>query len=157
MGQLGPELGGDLHREELQTPDHPVAHVLLRVGLELGQAFARLGSRVTVVEMLPRVLPREDANTAEVVARSLQADGIELRTALQVVRVERGAGGKRVLCRPAGQPDAPEQAIEVDEILVAVGRRANLEGLGLEAVGVATEVGFGHRQRGAVPAPGRLT
>ena len=111
------------------------------IGLELGQAFARLGSRVTVVEMLPRILPREDADAAEVVARSLRADGIDLRTGRQAVRVERGPAGKRVLCRPAGQADAPEEAIEVDEILVAVGRRASLEGLGLEALGVATERG----------------
>jgi pyruvate/2-oxoglutarate dehydrogenase complex dihydrolipoamide dehydrogenase (E3) component len=118
------------------------------IGLELGQAFARLGSQVTVVEMLPRVLPREDADAAAVVVAALEADGIALRTGRQAVRVEHGAGGKRVICRPAptapGAPapaQGPEEAIEVDEILVAVGRRATLSELGLEAVGVRTEHG----------------
>jgi len=111
------------------------------IGLELGQAFARLGSQVSVVEMLPRILPREDADAAAVVAQSLEADGIALRTGLQAVRVEQGPSGKRVVCRPHGDAAAPEQVLEVDEILVAVGRRAQHEGLGLEAVGVATERG----------------
>jgi pyruvate/2-oxoglutarate dehydrogenase complex dihydrolipoamide dehydrogenase (E3) component len=111
------------------------------IGLELGQAFARLGTQVTVVEMLPRILPREDADAAAVVAESLRADGVTLRTGMQAVRVEGGPGGKSVLCRPTGQEGAPEEVIEVDEILVAVGRRAALEGLGLERVGVATERG----------------
>ncbi|HKI98732.1 MAG TPA: mercuric reductase [bacterium] len=111
------------------------------IGIELSQAFARLGSQVTVVEMLPRILPREDADAAEVVARALTADGVALRTGMQAVRVERGAAGKHVVCRPSGQSEAPEEAIEVDEILVAVGRRAPLEGLGLEEVGVVTDHG----------------
>jgi pyruvate/2-oxoglutarate dehydrogenase complex dihydrolipoamide dehydrogenase (E3) component len=111
------------------------------IGVELSQAFARLGSQVTVVEMLPRILPREDADAAEVVAQSLRADGIALHTGLQAVRVERSGGAKRVVCRPAGQADAPEQTLEVDEILVAVGRRAQLSDLGLEALGVRSEHG----------------
>jgi pyruvate/2-oxoglutarate dehydrogenase complex dihydrolipoamide dehydrogenase (E3) component len=111
------------------------------IGLELGQAFARLGAQVTVIEMLPRVLPREDADAAEVVARALEGDGIALRTGMQAVRVERGAGGKRVVCRPAGGTAGPEQTVEADEILVAVGRRARIAGLGLETLGVASEGG----------------
>jgi pyruvate/2-oxoglutarate dehydrogenase complex dihydrolipoamide dehydrogenase (E3) component len=125
------------------------------IGLELGQAFARLGSQVSVVEMLPRILPREDADAAEVVAAALRADGVALLTGRQAVRVERSAGGRRVLCRPSGQAAAPEEALEVDEILVAVGRRAGLEGLGLEALGVATEHGrirVDSRMRTSVPS-----
>ena len=111
------------------------------IGLELGQAFARLGAQVTVVEMLPRILPREDADAAAVVAQALAADGIALRTGTQAVRVEGGPGARRVICRASGDAAAPEEALEVDEILVAVGRRGTLEGLGLEALGVATAQG----------------
>lgn len=112
------------------------------IGVELGQAFARLGSQVTVVEMLPRLLPREDADAAEVVVRSLEADGMRLGTGLQAVRVEAGPNGKRVTCRPSHDAGAPEQTFEADELLVAVGRRAHLRDLGLEQVGVATEQGL---------------
>jgi len=111
------------------------------IGLELGQAFARLGSEVTVVEMLPRILPREDPDAAQVLAESLTRDGIAILTGHQAVRVEGGSAGKRLVCRPAGQPaeggGAPaETVVEVDEILVAVGRRAHVTGLGLEELGV---------------------
>jgi pyruvate/2-oxoglutarate dehydrogenase complex dihydrolipoamide dehydrogenase (E3) component len=105
------------------------------LGCELGQAFARFGSKVTILETNPRILTRDDADAAALVAVSLGRDGVEVLygTRLQSVRV---AEGKRHLQleTPAGP-----RALKVDAILVAAGRTRNLEGLNLAAAGVADD------------------
>lgn len=104
------------------------------IGVELGQAFARLGSRVTLVEQTGAILAREDAEVAALLRAQLEAEGLAIHTAATVQRVRRSGGGKIMECRRA---DSGESfAIEADEILVATGRRPNVEGLGLEAAGV---------------------
>ncbi|MCH8888253.1 MAG: FAD-dependent oxidoreductase [SAR324 cluster bacterium] len=141
------------------------------IGVELSQAFARLGSQVTLVEMLPRILQREDADAAELVAKSLERDGVEILTSTRVIRVEGGPGEKSILCQPSAGAggggangatdagangatgagandatdagaDAPSRTVKADEILVAAGRRANLADLGLEAAGIRTGGGL---------------
>ncbi|MBX3637014.1 MAG: FAD-dependent oxidoreductase, partial [Rubrivivax sp.] len=102
------------------------------VGCELAQAFAQLGSAVTQVEMAPRVLLREDPEVAELVASSLRADGVQLLTGHQAVRVERRDGEKRLVARHG---DA-EVAIPFDELLCAVGRSPRVSGYGLEELGI---------------------
>lgn len=103
------------------------------VGCELAQAFARFGSMVTQVEMAPRLLPREDANAAALVTGQLQADGVHVATAHEALRVEADAsGGGRLVCRH----DGSEVAFEFDALLLALGRSANVEGFGLEQLGV---------------------
>ena len=105
------------------------------IGCELGQAFARLGSQVTLVEM-ERLLPREDADAAQVVAESMARDGMTLHPQTLVAAVEHTPAGKRLRLEPRGdQGHAGE--VEVDEILVAAGRRLNLDDLGLEVAGVS--------------------
>jgi len=106
------------------------------IGVELGQAFARLGSQVTLAEALARILPREDPEVAALVGAALERDGVRLRPGMQVVRVERRPGGKAAVLAPFGQDGGPEETVEVDDILVAVGRRPKTAGLGLEAAGV---------------------
>lgn len=103
------------------------------VGCELAQSFARLGSRVTQVEMTPRILLREDAEVADLVAASLRADGVELLPGHEAVRAEIVAGEKRLVVRHDGR----EIAIPFDELLCAVGRSPRVEGYGLEALGIA--------------------
>ncbi len=108
------------------------------IGCELAQAFARLGSQVTLIDLEARLLPREDADVGAEVAAALVADGIDLRLAHRAIRVEPDpAGGGRLVAETAGG----STAIEFDRILVAVGRRANTEGLGLEALGIRTTPG----------------
>ena len=103
------------------------------LGAELAQAFARLGSRVTVVELLPQFLPREDPDAAQILLDALERDGVELRLGTSLTRVEQTSQGKRaVLLR-----DGNEERVIVDEILVGVGRAPNVHGLGLESAGVA--------------------
>ena len=106
------------------------------IGSELAQSFARLGSQVTLVELLPRILPREDADAAEEVARAMREDGVELLTETRVARVEREGGVKRALLQAVNGSGGLERSVEVDDILVATGRKLNLAGLGLEEAGV---------------------
>ncbi|MDX2194245.1 MAG: mercuric reductase [Gemmatimonadales bacterium] len=103
------------------------------IGCELAQAFARLGCRVALVDRAPRILPRDDADAAAIVQRALAADGVALHLGVTPLRVER-EGARRVLVVRAA--DA-ELRLAGDELLVAAGRRPNVEGLGLEAAGVA--------------------
>jgi pyruvate/2-oxoglutarate dehydrogenase complex dihydrolipoamide dehydrogenase (E3) component len=98
------------------------------IGIELAQSFARLGSRVIVVEMMPRLLGHEDPDAVGVLRASLERDGVEIRLATQVVRVD----GTRVTLRS----DSAETTVDADTILVGAGRAPNVAGLGLEKAGV---------------------
>lgn len=102
------------------------------VGCEMAQAFARFGSRVTLLQSAVRVLTKDDPDAAARVEKALRADGIDLVLGARVERVEPGAAGKKVHYRVA---DGPQQ-VEVDEVLVGVGRAPNVQGLGLEEAGV---------------------
>lgn len=110
------------------------------IGCELAQAFRRLGVQVHLLEQGAHVLEREDADAAELVQRALVRDGVELALGAALERVER-RGAARVLHVKAR--DGGSAALEVDEILVAAGRAPNVEGLGLEAAGVAFDPGRG--------------
>lgn len=102
------------------------------VGLELGQTFARLGTKVTVLELLPRILPGEDPEITELLRRHLEEEGIEIHTETKALEVVRADG--RVVVRAAHRDGVREY--RADRILVATGRRANGAGLGLEDAGV---------------------
>jgi pyruvate/2-oxoglutarate dehydrogenase complex dihydrolipoamide dehydrogenase (E3) component len=103
------------------------------IGSELTQAFARLGSQVTQVEMLPRILPREDVEIAEMVTKRFRDEGVDVRTGTKAKAVRIVDNEKRLVVEKDGQ----ESEIPFDEILVAVGRVARLKGYGLEALGIA--------------------
>jgi pyruvate/2-oxoglutarate dehydrogenase complex dihydrolipoamide dehydrogenase (E3) component len=99
------------------------------IGCELSQAFARLGSRVTQVEMLPRILPREDPEFSALVAQRMRGDGVELLTAHKAVRF---LPEKVLVCEHEGG----EVRVPFDALLCAVGRVARTKGYGLEALGI---------------------
>jgi mercuric reductase len=101
------------------------------VGLELAQLFARLGSEVTVIEMLDRLAPFEEPQASAVIADVFANEGIEVLTGSPVERVERDRADKIVV--------AGGRRVAVDEILVATGRRANTEPLSLDRAGVETD------------------
>lgn len=104
------------------------------LGCELAQAFRRFGAQTTILEAMPRILPREDADAAERIASSLRCDGIDLISGARIGRVEHGADGKVI--RFVANGTARECV--VDEILAGVGRAPNVENLGLEAAGVVS-------------------
>jgi len=111
------------------------------IGCELAQAFARFGARVTVLEAAPEILIREDPDAAALVAAALRRDGVELVTGAKIERVEQ-VGKERVIhYERAGQPTR----VGVDQVLVAVGRAPNVDGLGLDVVGVAHDKSAGVR------------
>lgn len=109
------------------------------IGCELAQSFARFGSSVTLIEMAPQILPREDRDAAEFVIRSMREDGIEFKLGTSLQRVEQSESGKGLILKT----DEGEQRLEVDEILVGIGRAPNVEGMGLEAAGVQFDVRTG--------------
>jgi len=104
------------------------------IGCELAQCFARLGSRVTQVEMLPQLMGREDPEVADAVLSRFQDEGVDVRLGHEAVSIEPGGSGHVLVCRHEGV----EARIEFDEMLVALGRRANVTGYGLEDLGIAT-------------------
>lgn len=104
------------------------------IGCELAQTFARLGSHVSQVEMLPRLMPREDTDAAEHVARSLRDSGVDVLTGHQAVRFEK-QNGENVLYLDR---DGESVSLAFDAVLVAVGRRANIAGLGLGELNLPT-------------------
>lgn len=102
------------------------------IGCELAQAFARLGSQVSLIEAMHGILPNEDRDAAHLVQQQLARDGVTLHCCGKDLTVNQSDGGKRLTVESHGQ----HYAITVDEILVGAGRQPNVEGLGLEAAGV---------------------
>ena len=102
------------------------------IGSELAQAFARLGSKVTQVEMLPRLLPREDPEVSELVRARFAAEGIEVLTGHRAKRFLLEGGRKLLVCERGGE----DVRVEFDALLCAVGRVANTAGYGLEELGI---------------------
>jgi pyruvate/2-oxoglutarate dehydrogenase complex dihydrolipoamide dehydrogenase (E3) component/uncharacterized membrane protein YdjX (TVP38/TMEM64 family) len=102
------------------------------IGCELAQTFARLGSKVTQVEMLERLLPREDPEFSEMVAQRFRAEGIDVRTGHKAKEFLRQNSGKVLVCEARGK----EERIEFDAVLCAVGRVARTKGYGLEELGI---------------------
>jgi pyruvate/2-oxoglutarate dehydrogenase complex dihydrolipoamide dehydrogenase (E3) component/uncharacterized membrane protein YdjX (TVP38/TMEM64 family) len=104
------------------------------IGCELAQAFARLGSAVTIVEMLPRLMAREDADVSAAVAQRFATEGIRVLTGHRASEFVIDSGEKRLIAEHAGQV----VSIPFDQVLVAVGRVANTRGYGLEELGIGT-------------------
>ncbi len=103
------------------------------IGCEMAQAFRRFGSEVTIVSVDPRLLPREDTEASALLSEQFEREVIRTALGASPLRVELGAGGKVVVFdRGRG-----EEEVVGDEILLAVGRAPNVEGLNLEAAGVA--------------------
>jgi pyruvate/2-oxoglutarate dehydrogenase complex dihydrolipoamide dehydrogenase (E3) component len=103
------------------------------VGCELSQAFARFGSHLHVLQRGGRVLPREDRDAADIVAAALRRDGVDLRLGCRVVEVRPAGTDKVVVLEHEGR----RLELPVDAVLLGVGRAPNVEGLNLEAAGVA--------------------
>lgn len=116
------------------------------VGCELAQAFARLGSHVTLVEMAERLLPREDPEASALIAERFAAEGIDVRTGSGAARAEGWPGDGRLTVTGA----AGEHQVPFDTVLAATGRRPRTDGLGLDRAGVRTDAA------GAVPVTSRL-
>ena len=109
------------------------------IGCELAQAFQRLGSQVTLFEMAPHVLIREDSDAAQVVQHALERDGVQLVLNCRTTEVESTGAEKIVRYEVDGTPGQ----VEVDALLVGAGRAPNVDNLGLESVGVEYDAKLG--------------
>lgn len=105
------------------------------IGCELAQAFARLGSKVDLIEAMHGVLPAEDSDASEIVRQAMLRDGVRLRCCGKNLQVEHTGDGKRLTVDSHGE----HYELDVDEILVATGRAPNVAGLGLEQAGVESD------------------
>lgn len=109
------------------------------IGLELSQAFLRLGSRVTVIDVAPQVLPIEDADMAAIVQSRLEAEGARFFLEANIEGVSLSGGVRKLRLKDR---EGREHTLEAEAILLAVGRQGNSEGLNLEAAGVELDRGF---------------
>ncbi len=125
-----------------RVPEHLVVIGGGYIGLEMGNAYATLGAKVTVVEMLDQLLPGTDPELVRIVTRAVKKNGVEAHTGAraQSVTLPKKAGGKVKVA--FADKKGVEQTVDADAVLVAVGRRPNSENLGLENIGVTIEKGF---------------
>jgi len=103
------------------------------IGCELAQAFARFGCQVTLIELGPHILGREDSDAAEILHTAFVREGVALQLGVKIAGVATAADGKRITLERDGQT----YEVIVDEILVGVGRAPNIEGLDLEKAGIS--------------------
>jgi dihydrolipoamide dehydrogenase len=137
------------YKEAMAISDRPRRLLVIgagAVGIEFAYFYAVLGTKVIVVEALGQILPVEDEEVATALARSLTKLGIDIHTSSIVEKIEKMAGGgvkAMVVARAAAEGgDRKAEEVQVDRVLLAVGVRGNVEGLGLEEIGVKTDRGF---------------
>lgn len=132
------EAGSLTNESALQLDRLPASIIILGggpIGLEFGQAFARLGSKVTILEKEGQILPREDSEVAKILDGILRKEGVEIFTCTEVKEIRRRnefTVSITASCRIEGT-----RTFETEQFLVAIGRAPNVEGLNLEAAGVA--------------------
>ncbi len=129
-------------RHAVQLSDVPRRLLIMgagAVGMEFGYLYNAYGSQVTIIEMLPRVLPLEDPECSDLVAKSFRKSGIEIHTGTRVEGFNVTDDGVQLTGVSEGNS---EVHFEGDQLLVAIGRAPNTETLGLENAGVETEQGF---------------
>lgn len=135
------ETGCLTHETILELEQQPQHLVILGggpVGVEYGQVFARLGSKVTIVEMLDRILPKEEPETSKLLSSILTSENVTLLTGQKVSRVFGTASNKTIVVHgPSG-----ETQITCDAILISTGKLANTQDLNLAAIGVELDGGF---------------
>ena len=121
--------------EALSLRDRPDGLIVLggrALGLEFAQMYQQLGTKVTVLQRSPRILPEEEPEVSQSLQRYLEEDGIEIRTGAEVLGVEQTRGRKVVTAKVGGR----KRRFEADALLVAMGRTPNTESLNLPAAGV---------------------
>ncbi len=109
------------------------------VGVEFASMYARFGSKVTIIEVLPRIVPVEDEEISRELAASFKRQGIAIYPDTRVERITKGVGGVELLARSSNDRT---ETFRSEKVLMAVGRRPLSDRIGLEAMGIATEKGY---------------
>ena len=132
-------LTSDTLWDELAKHEEPPKRMVVLgggpIGCELAQSFARLGSSVSQIEMLPRIMIREDQEVSDLAKITLEKNGVQVLTEHKALRCEKEGEDKYIVVEHAGK----EKRVPFDVLICAVGRMARLTGYGLEDIGVSTE------------------
>ncbi len=128
------------YREAMNLPEQPKSIIVVgsgAIGVEFGYFYNSMGTKVTIVEFLPRIVPVEDEEISKELEKNFKKNGIAIMTNSEVTSVDTsGAGVKATVKTPDG-----EKILEADVLLSAVGVSANIEGIGLEELGIKTDKG----------------
>ncbi|MGJ7033772.1 dihydrolipoyl dehydrogenase [Niabella hirudinis] len=128
------------YREAMVLPQQPKSIIVVgsgAIGVEFGYFYNSLGTKVTIVEFLPRIVPVEDEDISKELEKNLKKQGITVMTSAEVTSVDTSGSGVKAKVKTA----TGEAILEADVLLSAVGVAANIEGIGLETLGVKTDKG----------------
>jgi dihydrolipoamide dehydrogenase len=128
------------YREAMVLPTQPKSMIVVgsgAIGVEFGYFYATLGTKVTIVEFMDRIVPVEDEEISKELAKNFKKNGIEIMTSAEVTSVDTSGNGVKAKVKTKDG----EVILEADVVLSAVGVAANIEGIGLEELGVKTEKG----------------
>ena len=128
------------YREGMSLPQQPKSMIVVgsgAIGVEFGYFYNSIGTKVTIVEFLPRIVPVEDEDVSKELEKNFKKQGIEIMTGSEVTSVDTSGDGVKAKVKTA----SGEVTLEADVILSAVGVAANIEGIGLETLGVKTDKG----------------
>lgn len=129
------------YREAMVLPEQPKSMIVVgsgAIGVEFGYFYNSMGTKVTIVEFLPAIVPVEDADISKELEKNFKKQGIDIMTSSEVTKVDTSGNGVKATVKTA----SGEVTLEADVLLSAVGVTANIEGIGLEQLGVKTEKGL---------------
>src|ERR1044072_1810577 len=128
------------YREAMVLPQQPKSMIVVgsgAIGVEFGYFYSTLGTKVTIVEFLPRIVPVEDEDVSKELAKNFKKNGIAIMLSSEVTSVDTSGNGVKAKVKTK----EGEGTLEADVVLSAVGVAANIEGIGLEELGVKNEKG----------------
>jgi len=128
------------YREAMVLPEQPKSMIIVgsgAIGVEFGYFYNSMGTKVTIVEFMPRIVPVEDEDISKELEKSFKKNGINIMTNAEVTKVDTSGNGVKATIKTA----QGEQVLEADVLLSAVGVQANIEGIGLEELGVKVDKG----------------
>src|SRR3954464_1411188 len=129
------------YREAMVLPQQPKSIIVVgsgAIGVEFGYFYNSIGTKVTIVEFLPRIVPVEDEEISKELEKNFKKQGIDIMTSSEVTKVDTSGNGVKATVKTANG----EITLEADVLLSAVGVAANTENMGLETLGVKTEKGL---------------
>jgi dihydrolipoamide dehydrogenase len=129
------------YREAMVLPEQPKSMIVVgsgAIGVEFGYFYNSMGTKVTIVEFMPRLVPVEDEDISKELEKNFKKQGIEIMTSSEVTKVDTSGNGVKATVKT----EKGETTLEADVVLSAVGVSANIEGIGLEELGVKTEKGL---------------
>ncbi len=138
MKQDGKKIIG--YREAMNLPSQPKSIIVVgsgAIGVEFGYFYNSMGTKVTIVEFMPRIVPVEDEDVSKELEKNFKKNGIEIMTSSEVTKVDTSGNGVKATVKTSDG----EKTLEADILLSAIGVAANIEGIGLEELGVKTDKG----------------